>query len=84
MKPTIHKRLGRLETVSVEARRAREASANQSDFEAWLNKTRETLRLHGFEQRPDESFFDTIARALGMTGRELDDLFRARAYGHSH
>ncbi len=84
MKQTLHKRLGRLETVSAAARRARESSANKSDFEAWLNRTREFLRSHGIEQLPHESFADTLARGLGMTGRELDDLFRARAYGHSH
>ena len=81
MKQNLHKRLGRLETVSAAERRAREAKANKSSFETWLRETREKLRLHGFEQRPDESFFDTIARALGITGRELDDLFRARLYG---
>ena len=81
MKQNLDKRLGRLETVRAAARRARESSANQSGLETWLRKTRETLRSHGIEQLPYESFANTLARGLGMTDRELNDHMRARAYG---
>ena len=82
MKQSLQKRLGRLETVSAAARRARESSANQSGLATWLRETRETLRSHGIEQLPHESFANTFARALGISDRALDDRLRANVWGH--
>ena len=81
MKQSLHKRLGRLEIVSAATRRARESSANQSGLATWLRETRETPRLHGIEQRPDESFASTFARTLGISDTELDRRLRSGSLG---
>jgi len=79
MRQNLHKRLGRLETISAAARRARESNANQSGLAATIEHLRETLRSYGIEQRPEESLANTFARALGISDSELDDYLRTGA-----
>jgi hypothetical protein len=80
MRQSFHKRLGRLETISFIARQASEYSASQSGPSA-ADTLRETLRLHGFEPGPKESWAETFARALGVNSSQLDEILRSGSCG---
>jgi len=76
MRQNLEKRLGKLETVSAAACRAREYSVRQSGPSA-VEQLRETLRGHGFVPGPDESLANCFARALGISDTELDRRLRS-------
>jgi hypothetical protein len=74
MRQNLEKRLGRLETVSAAACRAR--AVRQAGSSA-AEQLRETLRGYGFVPGPDESLASTFARALGVSDPELDRRLRS-------
>ena len=76
MKQNLEKRLGKLETVSAVARRAREYAMRQAGPSA-VEQLRETLQEHGFVPGADESLASCFARALGITDSELDHRLRS-------
>ena len=76
MKQSLEKRLGKLETVSAAARRAREHSLMQTGPSA-ADIVRESLGEYGFVPGPNESLASCLARALGITDTELDRRLRA-------
>jgi hypothetical protein len=73
MKRNLCGRLERLEEIKAAADRAKAACAPRNGPSV-ADRIRERLRLRGFVQTGNESLAETLARALGMTPRELRHL----------
>jgi hypothetical protein len=83
MKPTVVKRLGRLEERRAAAMQARQDLFDRQAYEAKMNQIRQILDAQGFVQGPNESFMDMLARSLGMGTWQLRQYFLARSSGQS-
>jgi hypothetical protein len=69
MREKLCRRLLRLEEVHAAAVRAQEACSQRGPSAAEI--LRERLKVHGFEHTGNESLAETIARAFGVSPREL-------------
>jgi hypothetical protein len=69
----LYARLAELESIHEQIRRAAKVRSDKANSETLLENFRLLLRAYGFEQSPTESFFETLARALGIGTRELKD-----------
>ena len=78
MKRNLCGRLERLEEIKEAADRAKTALAPRSGPSV-ADILRERLRLKGFVPTDNESLADTMARAFGMTPRELRQLMAGPA-----
>jgi hypothetical protein len=78
LKQQLYRRIVQLESKSIA-----QIGANLPDLaESARQKVREYLQASGIEQSPmEESFMETLARALGITCRELLERLRAPALG---
>jgi hypothetical protein len=73
MRDKVCRRLERLEEIKAASDRAKAAAATPRGPSV-AERIREHLRRKGFVQTGNESLADTLARALGMTSRELHHL----------
>ena len=76
MRQNLDKRLGKLETASAVARRAREYAMRKAGPSA-AEQLRETLQEYGFIPGANESLASCFARALGISDSELDHCLRS-------
>ena len=74
MKLKSYKRLEELEQIQAKRASARRATETRPPAREMIRKL---LFAMGFEQRPDESLIETLARALGITSGELRERLRA-------
>jgi hypothetical protein len=79
MREKLSRRLVRLEEIHAAAVRAKAACAPNSPSAAEI--IRERLRAHGFVETGNESLAETMARAFGMSTRELHKYLEERAAG---
>jgi|HubBroStandDraft_6_1064221.scaffolds.fasta_scaffold1001854_1 hypothetical protein len=79
MRRRIYKDLEELERIAAVALQARACGNERSRVEMF----RELISRKAIEQRPEESLAGTVARAAGITVRQLKDLLceRAQAVG---
>jgi len=70
-KRNVYSRLAELESIHEQIRRAAKDRSDRVKSETLIKNFRLLLRAYGFEQSPTESFFETLARALGITTREM-------------
>ena len=77
MRQGINKRLKQLEQILAQARRLADIQAQHDDDEAAIRKIEIFLKLQGVEQEGEESLAETLARALGITLRELREQLMA-------
>lgn len=80
MKRNLSGRLERLEVIKAAADRAK-AACLVPDGPSIAEIIRERLRVRGFVQTGNESVMETMARAFGMSLRELRRYLEERAAG---
>jgi hypothetical protein len=80
MKRNLCGRLERLEEIKAASDRAKAARIPPSGPSA-AEIIRERLRAHGFVETGNESLAETMARAFGMSTRELHKYLEERAAG---
>ena len=76
-------RLENLERFYEAAIAARQQPNRQERADAAIVKVREIIASRGVVQQQSESLFDALARALGMTSRDLRAYLKRRAFGES-
>ena len=80
MRDKLSRRLERLEEIKAAADRAK-AVCSVPDGPSIAEIIRERLSVQGFVQTGNESLMETMARAFGMSNRELHRYLEARAAG---
>ena len=78
-KRSLQARLAELERIQEQARRAREASEPARNGTAG-EAIKHLLGLYGIERLPNESWFETTARAIGIRPSEMKAQILARTF----
>ena len=70
-KKNLYARLAELERIQEQIKLAAAARSQKANSEEFIERFRLLMKVYGFEQSPTESFFEMIARALGIGTREM-------------
>ena len=70
-KKNLYARLAELERIQEQIKLAAAARSQKADSAEFFERFRLLMKVYGFEQGPTESFFEMIARALGVEAREM-------------